>query len=191
MGLFGTLIGFGAGYVAGMKFGDRPVTMVRSTVEQGKAKAETLASGAQALRGDDRQVRDVMTAAPEIRTPETPLTEVAKVMDRSEIGDVLVVDDSQRLLGIVTDRDIAVRALAADRDPASTPVRDVMSSANATIEPTATVDEALEQMRLHDVRRLPVVVDGKPIGIVSIGDLSTHAQAGHALADISTAQPNN
>jgi CBS domain-containing protein len=183
MGFFGTLLGFGAGYVAGMKLGDKPVRMVRTTTEQLRGKAGGTS------RIDIRTMREVMSSSLQTITPDGTLAEAAKQMSRADIGDVLVVDETGLLRGIVTDRDIAVRAVAEGLDPQGTPVVDVMSSA-ITVSATASVAEAMQLMRRHDIRRLPVLEDGQPVGIVSLGDLSASSEAGPLLADISAAPPD-
>ena len=201
MGLFGTLISFGAGYAAGMKFGDKPVNAVRNAREEAREKASSLAQTASSLRSramgagggtiDVRTVREVMSAAPEAVTPETTLADAAKVMGRADIGDVLIVDGTGQLRGIVTDRDIAIRAVAEARDPATTTVGEIMTPAVETISPVASVQEAIRTMRQHDIRRLPVVDGGSPIGVVSLGDLATSPGSRSVLADLSAAPPNN
>jgi CBS domain-containing protein len=77
----------------------------------------------------------------------------------------------------VTDRDITVRAVAKGRDPASTPVREVYSAELTTLPPEETVDDAVRLMREKAVRRLPVVEGGRPVGIVSLGDLAVDREA--------------
>lgn len=200
MGLFGTLISFGAGYAAGMKFGDKPVNAIRNAKEDARQKASTLAQTASGLRSramgggstiDVRTVREVMSATPETVTPETSLADAAKVMERADIGDVLIVDGTGQLRGIVTDRDIAIRAVAEGRDPNTTAVEEIMTPTVETISSSATVREAIETMRLHDIRRLPVVDGGSPIGVVSLGDLAMSPGSQSVLADLSTAPPNN
>lgn len=201
MGLFGTLISFGAGYAAGMKFGDKPVNAFRSVKEEARDKASTLAQTASDLRSramgevgstiDVRTVREVMSATAETVTPETTLADAAKVMERADIGDVLIVDGTRQLRGIVTDRDIAIRAVAEGRDPNSTLVEEIMTPTVETISSSATVREAIETMRRHDIRRLPVVDGGSPIGVVSLGDLAMSPGSQSVLADLSTAPPNN
>jgi CBS domain-containing protein len=200
MGLFGTLISFGAGYVAGMKFGDKPVKAVRNARDEARDKASSLAQTASSWRSkamgdggsiDVRTVREVMSGAPETVTQETTLADAAKVMDRADIGDVLVVDGTGQLRGIVTDRDIAIRAVAEGRDPNTTTVGEVMTPTVETIPSTATVQEAIATMRRHDIRRLPVVDGGGPIGVVSLGDLAMSPESRSVLADLSTAPPNN
>jgi CBS domain-containing protein len=201
MGLFGTLISFGAGYAAGMKFGDKPVNAFRNVKEEARDKASTLAQTASDLRSramgeggstiDVRTVREVMSAAPETVTPDTSLADAAKVMDRADIGDVLIVDGTDQLRGIVTDRDIAIRAVAEGRDPNTSTVEEIMTPTVETISSSATVREAIETMRRHDIRRLPVVDGGSPIGVVSLGDLAMSPGSRSVLADLSTAPPNS
>ncbi|MEX0817096.1 MAG: CBS domain-containing protein, partial [Gaiellales bacterium] len=196
MGLFGTLISFGAGYAAGMKFGDKPVNAIRNAKEDAREKASTLAQTASGLRSramgdggstiDVRTVREVMSATPETVTPETSLADAAKVMERADIGDVLIVDGTGQLRGIVTDRDIAIRAVAEGRDPNTTTVEETMTPTVETISSTAVVREAIETMRRHDIRRLPVVDGGSPIGVVSLGDLAMSPGSQSVLADLST-----
>lgn len=184
MGLFGTLASFGAGYVAGMKLGDRPLNAAKKAAEEVRGRA----TGATV---DVRQVREVMTGTPETVTLETPLTDAAAAMARANIGDVLVVDAAGALRGILTDRDIAIRAVAAGRDPSTTTVGDISTESVMSVAPTASVHEAMDVMHRHDIRRVPVVESGKPIGIVSLGDLSGSRGARDVLADISSAPPNN
>jgi CBS domain-containing protein len=184
MGLFGTLISFGAGYVAGMKLGERPLDAAKKAAEdvKGRARGSTV---------DVRQVREVMTSSPQTVTQQTSLREAAETMARAKIGDVLVVDEAGMLRGILTDRDIAIRAVAEGRDPTTTTVGDVTTGSVMSVAPTASVQEAMDVMHRHDVRRVPVVESGKAIGIVSLGDLSTSHAARGVLADISAAPPNN
>lgn len=89
----------------------------------------------------------------------------------------------------MTDRDVAIRSVAEERNP-STPIEEIMSPIAATLGPTAPVSAALELMRRHDVRRLPVVQEGKPLGVVTLCDLSRSGEAGAAFADISAAPAN-
>jgi CBS domain-containing protein len=111
-------------------------------------------------------------------------------MNEADIGDVVVVDNGQ-VRCIVTDRDIVVRAIAEGRDPQSTSVGDVCTSDLETIEPSASIDDAVRRMREADVRRLPVVKDGRPVGILSLGDLAVEREPDSTLADISAASPDN
>jgi len=135
-------------------------------------------------------VNDVMTGDPRCVAKDATLQDAAQQMRDADIGAILIVDGDS-VAGIVTDRDIAIRGVAEGKDPGSTPVSDVGTSDVVTLSPDQSVEEALSLMQQHDVRRLPVVADGKPAGIVSLGDLSDQSGAGQALADISDAPANN
>jgi CBS domain-containing protein len=104
--------------------------------------------------------------------------------------DVLVLDEHGTIHGILTDRDIVVRALAEGRNPAEVTVGEVCSKAPGVLSPTDSAADAVRLMREQPVRRLPVVEGGKPIGIVSLGDLALERDLGSALAHISAAPPN-
>ena len=185
MGLFGTVVAFGAGYAAGMKLGDKPVEMLRETTQQLRERS----AGGDVI--DVRPVTDVMSPRVETVAGDTTLVDAARRMAQAEIGDVLVVDSKGSLRGIVTDRDIALRVVAEGQDPRNIRVGDVMSAA-VSAPPTATVEEATSLMRLRDIRRVPVVdPSGRPVGIVSLGDVSTSGEAHAVLADISSAPANN
>jgi CBS domain-containing protein len=197
MGLFTTIGAFVGGYVAGAKMGDRPLSAVKESLGQARDRASALATGARDMTGsagradvDLRAVREVMTSPVETVGTAAPLREAAKAMQRKNIGDVLVIGEAGEIRGIVTDRDLAIRSLAEDRDPTKASVGDVMSPVTATVEPSATVSEALDLMRRHDVRRIPVVDGDTAVGIVTLGDVSRSGGAGAALADISSAPAN-
>jgi CBS domain-containing protein len=134
-------------------------------------------------------VEEIMTRNPRTVDASATLRDAARVMNESDIGDVVVTDGGQ-VTGIVTDRDIVVRAVAEGRDPDSTPVSDVATTGVETIEPEASVDDALSRMREKDIRRLPVARNGEPIGIVSLGDLAVEREPDSTLADISAASPD-
>jgi CBS domain-containing protein len=136
-----------------------------------------------------RTVQEIMTRDPRTVNVDAPIVEAAGVMRDSDIGDVIVLQDGQ-VTGIVTDRDIVVRAIAEGRDPQSTKVSDVCTTGIETAEPGASVDDALRLMREHDIRRLPVVEGGRPVGIISLGDLAVEREPDSTLADISAASPD-
>ena len=138
----------------------------------------------------DQHIRDVMTPNLSARSPSASVLDAAELMRGNDIGDVIVLKE-KRLFGILTARDIVVRALAARLDPETTPVGEICSRDLTTIEPTASVEEAVQFMREKAIRRLPVVnKSGDVIGIVSIGDLAVERDPGSALADISASPPN-
>jgi CBS domain-containing protein len=134
-------------------------------------------------------VRDVMMPAPLTVDARTPIQTAAQLMRQNDIGDVLVIEDG-RLLGILTDRDIVVRAIAGERHPAATFAGECCSTDIEVVSADESTDRAAQQMRQHALRRLPVVDDGQVVGIVSIGDLAVTEDPTSALADISAARPN-
>jgi CBS domain-containing protein len=136
-----------------------------------------------------QHVRDIMTAAPAAVAPQTSVASVARLMRDEDLGAVLVVDDD-RLRGLVTDRDLVVRSVCEGGDPEQTTVAGACSDDLVTIGPDEDLDIAVELMREHAVRRIPVVDDGRPVGIVSLGDLAMERDPESALGDISVARPN-
>jgi CBS domain-containing protein len=110
-------------------------------------------------------------------------------MREQAIGDVIVLENNQ-VCGIVTDRDIVVRSVAEARDPAATTLADICSHAVRTVAPTDSVEQAVQLMRTHAIRRLPVVEDGRAVGLVSLGDLAVAREPDSALGEISAAPPN-
>jgi CBS domain-containing protein len=137
-----------------------------------------------------QSIRDIMTADPRTVEPDATLADAAKAMAQGDIGAVLVTEQG-RVTGILTDRDIVVRAVAEGRDPSTTKVAAVCSSDPVTLTVDQTVEDAIRVVHDHDVRRIPIVEDGRAAGVVSIGDLAMERDAGPALADISAAPANN
>lgn len=142
-------------------------------------------------------VREVMTPDPLVLRKSASVLDAARAMADANVGPVLVVDRNNDLCGVVTDRDIVVRALATARKLDSTALGDMCTEETATVSPADSVGDAIRLMREHAVRRLPVVESGKPVGIVSLGDLVLHTDAAvaaevhAALADISAAPPDD
>jgi CBS domain-containing protein len=134
-------------------------------------------------------VRDVMMTNLQSVDAGASIRQAAAVMRDNDIGDVLVVEDGN-LRGIVTDRDIVVRALADGRQPDATPVGDVCSPELTVVDAQAEVGEAADIMGRQAVRRLPVVENNEVVGIVSLGDLARQSEPESALSDISAAPPN-
>ena len=134
-------------------------------------------------------VRDVMTTDLVTCSSSAPLRDAAEYMRDHDIGDVLVVDDGA-IRGIVTDRDIVVRCVAEGGDTRQAKVGDVCTSNLTTVPADATIQDAARIMRDQALRRLPVVDRGKPVGIVSLGDLAVEADPSSALGGISAASPN-
>jgi CBS domain-containing protein len=135
-------------------------------------------------------IRDVMTPNP-ITLPATATAiDAAKAMREGDVGDVVVLEDGH-ICGIVTDRDIVVRGLGVDRDPAQTKIGEICSRELTTVSPTDEVSAAIDLMKLKAIRRLPVVENDRPVGIVSIGDLAVERDRRSALGEISAAPPNH
>lgn len=136
-----------------------------------------------------QKVHEVMTDAPVTVTSQTTLTDAARLMREHDIGDVLVMDDSQ-LRGILTDRDIVVRAVADARDSDATTVGEVCSRDVIDASPNDDADRILLLMRARSVRRVPVVEQGRVVGILSLGDMAVERDPQSVLADISASDPN-
>ncbi|MCT9930445.1 CBS domain-containing protein [Planotetraspora sp. A-T 1434] len=137
-----------------------------------------------------QRVEEIMTPVPVALPEEAPIVKAAKLMRDQGIGDVLVVRGDQ-LCGLVTDRDIVVRAVAEARDVSATPVGTLCTSELITVTPDQDADEVIRLMRQKAVRRVPVVADGRPIGIVTLGDMALERDPASALSDISAASPNS
>lgn len=135
-------------------------------------------------------VREVMTPGVVAVRPDASLVEAAQLMRAQDIGDVLVATGGQ-LVGVLTDRDITLRAVADGADPLTVSAQAVCTPNPVVIGPDDAVSAAVELMRDHAVRRLPVLEDGHPVGMVSLGDLAVAQDPGSALADISRAEPDS
>jgi CBS domain-containing protein len=135
-------------------------------------------------------VKEVMTPDPVSLAPDATAAEAARQMRDNDTGAILIADGGT-LQGIVTDRDIVVRAVAEGNDPDSCRVGDICSGNPVTLSPDQPIEDAISILREHKVRRIPVVEGGTPAGIVSIGDLALSRDRESALADISAAPANN
>jgi CBS domain-containing protein len=129
-----------------------------------------------------------MSSNPRTVEPGATVVEAARVMKEADTGIVPVVE-GDRIVGTVTDRDVAIRVVAEGKDPQSTTVGEVASKDVVTVEPQQGLDEALRLMAKHQVRRLPVVEDdGTLVGIVSQADVAREAsdeQTGEVVEEIS------
>ncbi|MDC0766435.1 CBS domain-containing protein [Streptomyces sp. HD] len=134
-------------------------------------------------------VRDVMTPGAVAVRPGASLVEAAQLMRAQDIGDVLVAD-GERVVGVLTDRDITVRAVADGADPLTVSAESVCTPDPVVIGPGERTSLAISLMREHAVRRLPVVENGLPVGVVSLGDLAETQDPDSALAEISRAAPD-
>ena len=134
------------------------------------------------------KVREVMTDRPRCVTPETLISEAARLMKSDDVGSLPILE-GERLTGIVTDRDIVLQAVAEQKDPRGMPVREVASRELVTIGPEEDLSEALRLMASHQVRRIPVVdEDSRLVGIVAQADIAREVKdkdSGQMLQGIS------
>jgi CBS domain-containing protein len=134
------------------------------------------------------KVREVMTSNPRCVTPETPVTEAARLMKSEDVGSLPIVE-GDRVTGIVTDRDIVLNAVAEGKNPSGMPVREVASRELIKINAEEDLSSALQLMANQQVRRLPVVDDdGRLVGILAQADIARQAKdkdSGQMLQDIS------
>ena len=135
------------------------------------------------------EVRDLMNASVVSVEPTSSAALAARLISRHNVGALPVCSEDKRLRGMITDRDIVLRCVAAEEDPAQTMVRDIMTRNCATVGPGDDCREASRVMSVQQVRRLPVVEDGKVVGMISLGDLArSHRydmEAAQALSEIS------
>lgn len=133
------------------------------------------------------KVRDIMTRDPSTLSPAATCGEAATIMKQEDCGSVPVLEGG-RLVGIVTDRDIVVRVVAAGKDPKTTAVSEAMSADPISVGPDTSVDDAQAVMADRQVRRLPVVEDGRLVGLVVIGQVARRDDAedvGETLKEVS------
>jgi len=147
-----------------------------------------------ARTGFRTRVKDMMTRHVEVVRPDAPLKEAAARMADLDVG-AIPVCDGERLVGMLTDRDITCRGVARGADPSSTPVRDVMTGSVRYVFEDEPVEQAMATMKRNKIRRLPVLDANKRLaGIVALGDLAVSAardDAGAVLEDVSAARPTH
>ena len=134
-----------------------------------------------------KRVQDVMTADPVTISRSNSVVDVARLMESADVGSVPVVDGGTPV-GIVTDRDIAIRVVAKGKDPSSTQVGEIATDQPYYVEPEQDLDEALELMAYRKVRRLPVVDDGQLVGMLAQADVVHEVKekkAAHVIEEIS------
>ena len=135
------------------------------------------------------QVSQLMNTHVITIAPDESAALAARLISRHNIGVLPVCGDDGTLRGVVTDRDIVLRCVAAEEDPAKTPVKAIMSKGVSTAAPADDLRTASYLMAQKQIRRLPVVSEGKIVGMLSLGDIASsqqcHMEASKALADIS------
>lgn len=130
------------------------------------------------------KVRDLMTPHPTCAAPDTTVEEVATLMKEENIGCVPVVDEDGQVAGMITDRDIVLRCVAAGKDPAECRADDIISPQSVTIGPDADAKEAARLMADHQIRRLAVVESDKLVGMLSLGDVAVKQQDDRLSGDV-------
>ena len=131
--------------------------------------------------------REVMTDNPVCCLPSDTVSQAARIMRREDVGPVPVVNDDQhkQLIGIVTDRDLALKVVAESRDPNHTMVSDVMTSTIIACRETDDASTAIKAMEEHQIRRIPVVdEEGKIVGIISQADVATRIREPKKIAEV-------
>lgn len=136
------------------------------------------------------QVKDLMSSGVISITPDENAALAARLLSRHNVGALPVCSSDGKLRGIVTDRDIVLRCVAAESPPEQTRVREIMSRNVVTVSPEDDLREASKRMAADQIRRLPVVEEGRVIGMLSLGDLAKTQQfdmeASKALSEISS-----
>jgi CBS domain-containing protein len=134
-----------------------------------------------------KSIRDVMSSNPCAIDADKPVAYAAKMMKEEDVGLAPIVE-GDRLLGTLTDRDIVLRVVAEGKDPQTVTAREVASTDLITIDPQQDLDEALRLMASNLVRRLPVVEEGRLVGVLAQADVAREAkekQTGQLVEDIS------
>jgi CBS domain-containing protein len=117
-------------------------------------------------------VREIMSTDVSVAEPEDTVESIATIMKSEGVGAIPVVDEENDLTGILTDRDIVIRCIAEGRDPSECTAQDILSAECEVCSPEEDVQVAAERMAARQIRRLPVVEDGRLIGMVSLGDIA-------------------
>ncbi len=120
------------------------------------------------------KVRDCMCNNVKCVNPNDSVCDCAKLMSNNHIGCIPVCDDSQNIVGIVTDRDIILRSIACDKDVKSTPVSEIMTCKICSCTPDTHLNEAQDLMKENQIRRIPVMENNKIVGILTLGDLAAN-----------------
>jgi len=137
-----------------------------------------------------KTVADVMTKNPVALSADSSVVEAAKAMSDFRIGSVVVME-KDKPCGIVTDRDITVKAVATGSDPSKTTLSEICSRDLAAVRSDQSVDDAIKVMKSHDVKRVVVMTESKLEGIVSLADLTSRGMGEDVQDDLSKAEPNN
>lgn len=128
---------------------------------------------------------EVMTPSPTCCQPAHTAVDVAELMQREDVGLVPVISDNAKLIGVITDRDIVLKVVAAGRDPKGTAVSEVMTTDPVSCLPQESIEAAMELMASRQIRRVPIVdKDGAIVGIVAQADIATRAATPQATGQV-------
>lgn len=133
--------------------------------------------------------REIMTANCECVSEQSNLTEAAQMMRDLDVGSLPICGENDRLLGMLTDRDIVVTAVADGLDPSKVPVRALAKGTPICVDAQAPVEDVMQTMANHQIRRVPVIEDRRLVGIISQGDIARvapNAMAGAVVEEISS-----
>ena len=136
-------------------------------------------------------IDQVMTRDPKTLGVTATIEEAARLMRDEHIGDLVVTEGDGTTCGVVTDRDLVVRAIAERRKPGNTRLGEICTRDPVVIEASSTIEDAVKLMAERSIRRVPVVNSGKLVGIVSLGDLAQARDPESALGAISAAPPTD
>ncbi len=126
------------------------------------------------------KVRDIGVKETYCASPSTSLSEVASMMKKDDIG-IVPVCEGKKVLGVITDRDIVIRCVAADVNPKDCNAREFMTAPAKTVSFNTSIEEAAAIMGREQIRRLPVVEEGNLVGMISLGDIATDLNTNDAL----------
>ena len=130
-------------------------------------------------------VRHVMTEAPKTLSPERTVADAANLMQQYDVGVIPLANENDALVGIVTDRDLVLRVLAKGRDPREVTLGEVGTTGEVvSVSPDMNISEARDLMSQHKVRRLPVVKEGKLVGILALGDIAVADASKRAVGEV-------
>ncbi len=128
-------------------------------------------------------VRHAMSSELKTAKPDMTAADAAGLMRNYDVGVIPVVGDDEPLVGLVTDRDLVVRVIADREDPNQVRLRDIATKSVVTVTPDMSISEARDLMAEHKVRRLPVMKDGRTVGIISLGDIALADASKRAVGD--------
>jgi CBS domain-containing protein len=129
-------------------------------------------------------VRHLMTEAPKTLSPDRTVADAAGLMEQYDVGVIPLADQDDRLVGLVTDRDLVLRIIAKQRDPREVKLGDVATTRLVTTTPDTNVTDARDLMAENKIRRLPVVKDGKLVGILALGDIAVGDASKRAVGEV-------